>query len=407
MNLPIYIAWRYLLAKKSQNAINIISGISVAGVAVGTMALITVLSVFNGFDSIVKSLYNSYDPELKISIAEGKTFDPGMYPFNEIRKHPSVEHYSEVLEENALLRYSDKQHIATVKGVDEQFHKVTGVDSMMVEGVYSLWEGTRPKAVVGLGVAYHLAIGLNFLNPINIYILKRSGNISMNPERAINRRFIFPSGMFSIEQEINSRYLLVPLSFARDLLQYTTEVSAIEIKLREGMDKDLAQQEIKNILGDEFLVKNRNEQNELFYRIMKSEKWAIFFILSFILVIASFNIIGSLTMLILDKRRDIDTLDSLGASAALIKRIFLLEGWMISMTGAVIGIILGSLISWLQAEFGLIKLSGSGSFIIDAYPVVFQFQDVVMVFFTVLGIGFLASWLPVRYLTRNYRLNQI
>lgn len=407
MNLPFYIAWRYLLAKKSQNAINIISGISVAGVAVGTMALITVLSVFNGFDSIIKSLYNSFDPELKISIAEGKTFDPGMYPFEEIRKHPAVAHYSEVLEENALLRYSDKQHIATVKGVDEQFHQVTGVDSMMVEGAYSLWEGTRPKAVVGLGVAYHLAIGLNFLNPINIYIIKRKGNVSMNPERAINRRFIFPSGMFSIEQEINSRYLLVPLSFARDLLQYTTEVSAIEIKLREEVDKDLAQKEIKTILGDEFLVKNRNEQNELFYRIMKSEKWAIFFILSFILVIASFNIIGSLTMLILDKKNDINTLDSLGASAALIKRIFLLEGWMISMTGAVIGIILGSLISWLQAEFGLIKLSGSGSFIIDAYPVVFQFQDVVKVFFTVLGIGFLAAWLPVRYLARHYRLNQI
>ena len=407
MNLPFYIAKRYLVAKKSQNAINIISGISIAGVAVGTMALIVVLSVFNGFDSIIKSLYNSFDPEIKITIKEGKTFDPDKYPFEKIKKHTSVAYYSEVLEENALLRYGDRQHLATVKGVDGQFHKVTGIDSMIVDGDYSLWEGERPKAVVGLGVAYHLAIGLNFLNPINIYIIKRGGNIAMSPERAINRRYIFPSGMFSIEQEINSRYLLVPLSFARELLRYTTEVSAIELKLLEGVDKDLAQQEIMTILGDEFLVKNRNEQNELFYRIMKSEKWAIFFILSFILVIASFNIIGSLTMLILDKRSDIETLDSLGASVSLIKRIFLLEGWMISITGAIMGLILGSLISWLQAKFGLIKLSGSGSFIIDAYPVVFQLQDVVKVFLTVIGIGFLAAWFPVRYISRQYRLKRL
>ena len=406
MNLPFYIARRYLMAKKSQNAINIISGISVAGVAVGTMALITVLSVFNGFDSIIKSLYNSFDPEIKISIKEGKTFDPGEYPFEQIRNHESVAYYAEVLEENALLRYGDRQHIATVKGVDEQYKHVTGIDSMIVDGEFALWDGQRPMAVVGLGVAYNLAIGLNFLNPINIYIIKRRGNVSMNPEQAINRKLIFPSGMFSIEQEINSRYLLVPLTFARDLLQYTTEVSAIELRLHDDTDKFLAQKEIREILGEGFLVKNRNEQNELFYRIMKSEKWAIFFILTFILVIASFNIIGSLTMLILDKQRDIDTLDSLGASAPLIKRIFLLEGWMISISGALIGLILGSLISWLQAEFGLIKLSGSGSFIIDAYPVVFQPMDVVKVFFTVTGVGFLAAWIPVRYLARQYRLNR-
>jgi lipoprotein-releasing system permease protein len=407
MNLPFYIARRYLLAKKSQNAINIISGISIAGVAIGTMALIVVLSVFNGFDGIIKSLYNSFDPEIKISLTEGKTFDPGMYRFDEISQHPSVAGYAEVLEENALLRYGDRQHIATVKGVDEQYSKVTGIDSMIVDGEYLLWEGSRPKAIVGIGVAYHLAIGLNFLNPINIYVIKRRGNISINPEQAINRKFIFPSGMFSIEQEINSRYLLVPLSFARELLQYSDEVSAIELKLHPGVDKEHAQEEIKHILGDEFTVKNRNEQNELFYRIMRSEKWAIFFILTFILIIASFNIIGSLTMLILDKKEDIDTLDSLGASLPLIKRIFLMEGWMISITGAVLGLILGSLVSWLQQEFGIIKLSGSGSFIIDAYPVVYQFADVIKVFFTVIGIGLLAAWLPVRYITRRYRLNRI
>jgi lipoprotein-releasing system permease protein len=407
MNLPLYIARRYLLAKKSQNAINIISAISVAGVATGTMALITVLSVFNGFDSIIKSLYNSFDPELKISLAEGKTFDPADYPFENVRKHPAVLHFSEILEENVLLRYGDRQHIATVLGVDDQFHLVTGVDTMIIDGTYTLWEKERPMAVVGIGIAYQLAIGLNFLNPINIYVIKRTGNISMNPERAINRKYIFPSGMFSIEQQINSKYLLVPIEFARDLLQYPTEVTAIALDIDEGKDQSATQEQIQSILGDTFKVQNRNEQNELFYRIMKSEKWAIFFILSFILIIASFNIIGSLTMLILDKRKDINTLDSLGASATLIKRIFLLEGWLISISGAVIGLILGSLLSWLQAEYGLIKLSGSGSFIIDAYPVVFQWLDVIKVFFTVLAIGFLAAWLPVRYIARRYRLNTV
>jgi lipoprotein-releasing system permease protein len=226
----------------------------------------------------------------------------------------------------------------------------------------------------------------------------------MNPEQAIIRRFIFPSGFFSVEQEINSKYIIVPLSFARDLLQYRTEVTAIELDLNDNEDHQLVQQELSEILGAEFRLQNRNEQNELFYRIMRSEKWAIFFILSFILVIASFNIIGSLTMLILDKQKDIDTLDSLGASTNLIRRIFLLEGWLISISGAVIGLILGSFISWLQAEYGLVKLSGSGTFIIDAYPVVFLFQDVIKVFVAVLTIGFLAAWVPVRYIARKYRL---
>ena len=404
MNLPFYIAKRYLLAKKSQNAINIITAISMAGVAVGTMALVVVLSVFNGFDSIVKALYNSFDPELKVSLVEGKTFDPGGYAFDEVYRHPGVAHYSEVLEENVLLRYGDRQYIATVKGVDDSFQEVTGIDSMIIEGEYRLWDKNRPKAVVGLGIAYHLAIGLNFLNPINIYVIKRTGNISMNPEQAINRRFIFPSGFFTVEQEINSKYIIVPLSFARDLLEYRTEVTAIELDLNDDYDPLLVQQELSAMLGGEFKLRNRSEQNELFYRIMRAEKWAIFFILSFILVIASFNIIGSLTMLILDKQKDIDTLDSLGASTKLIKKIFLLEGWLISISGAVTGLVLGSFISWLQAEYGLVKLSGSGSFIIDAYPVVFLFGDVIKVFFAVLMIGFLAAWVPVRYVARKYRL---
>ncbi len=402
MNLPFYIARRYLLAKKSQNVINIISGISVIGMAVGTMALIIVLSVFNGFDELIKSLYSTFDPEIKITLAEGKTFSPVITGFEEIRNLRGVHYFSEVLEENVLLRYGDRQYLATLKGVDDDFADVTGIDTMIVDGAFELMDQNRPYAVVGQGVAYYLGIGLNFLNPLNIYSIKRTENISVNPEQAINRKFIFPSGIFSIEQEHNVKYVIVPISFARDLLGYSDEVSAVEIKLYPGADQNEVQEEIHSILGNEYLVQNRNEQNELFYRIMKSEKWAIFFILTFILIVASFNIIGSLTMLILDKKEDINTLRSLGASNKLIRKIFLLEGWMISILGAIFGLIIGSLIAWLQAKYGFIKLNSSGSFIIDAYPVVYKFPDVIKIFTTVLLIGLLAAWYPVRYISRKF-----
>lgn len=402
MNLPFYIARRYLIAKKTRNVINIISGISVVGVATGTMALIIVLSVFNGFDGLIKSLYSTFDPEIKISLAQGKTFSPDISLFSEIKNLGGVQHYSEVLEENVLLRYGDRQYIATLKGVDETFADVTGIDTMIVDGEFELINQDRPYAVVGQGVAYYLGIGLNFLNPLNIYSIKRTGIVSVSPEQAINRKLIFPSGIFSIEQEHNIKYVIVPILFARDLLGYSDEVSAIEIKVSTDADLPEIQEQIRSLLGDEYLVQNRNEQNELFYRIMKSEKWAIFLILTFILIIASFNIIGSLTMLILDKKQDIITLRALGASSRLIRKIFLLEGWMISILGAICGLLIGSLIAWLQAEYGLIKLNSSGSFIIDAYPVVYKFTDVFKIFLTVLFIGLLAAWYPVRYISRKF-----
>lgn len=403
MNLPLYIAKRYLFAKKSRNVINIISGISVIGIAVGTMALIIVLSVFNGFDELIKALYSTFDPEIKISLTEGKTFSPTTPEFEEVKNLGGVQYFSEVLEENVLLRYAERQYIATLKGVDDKYEEVTGIDTMIVEGDFKLMDtNDRPYVVVGQGVAYYLGIGLNFLNPLNIYSIKRKGNVSIYPEQAINRKFIFPSGIFSIEQEHNVKYVIVPVSFARELLGYNNEVSAVEIKLHPDADHQIVQEEIRSILGDAFRVQNRNEQNELFYRIMKSEKWAIFFILTFILIVASFNIIGSLTMLILDKKEDINTLQSLGASNQLIRKIFLLEGWMISILGAIIGLIIGSVIAWLQAEYGLIKLNSSGSFIIDAYPVIYKLSDVLKIFITVLLIGFLAAWYPIRYISRKF-----
>ena len=404
MKLSYFIAKRYLFARKSRNAINIISGISVVGVSVGTMALIVVLSVFNGFDKLIKSLYSSFDPEIQITTSLGKTFVPAGEKFDSLRTMPGVLAVSEVLEENALLRYGDRQYIATVMGVDDNFANVTGVDTMIVDGTYDLYGKNGFSAVVGQGIAYNLGIGLNFLNPVNIYIISRSARLAMNPERAIRRRVIFPSGIFSIEQEHNSKYMLVPIEFSRELLEFDDEVTSLDLKLNPMVDPASVQAQITNLLGPDFDIKNRNEQNALFYRIMRSEKWAIFFILTFILIVASFNIIASLTMLIIDKTDDIRTLRNLGATQRLMKRIFLLEGWLISALGAVIGLAAGSVIAWAQARYGLIKLHGTGSFIIDAYPVVFVISDILKVFLTVLFIGFLAALIPTRYVSSRYLL---
>jgi lipoprotein-releasing system permease protein len=403
VNLSFYIARRYLLGKKSQNAINIISAISVIGVSVGTMALVIVLSVFNGFDSVVKSLFSSFDPDIKVTAVAGKTFLPEPGTVDRLRQLDGVEAVSGVLEENVLLLYGEKQHIATMKGVDEYFEAVTGLDSMIYEGSMTLEDRNRSYAVVGQGVAYSLRIGLSFIDPLFVYTIDRKSSINMaRPEESIRRDFLYPSGIFAIEKDFDSRYIIVPIGFARNLLSYQEEVSSLEIKLDPAFDGHSVQEKISALLGSGFLVKNRQQQNELFYKVMKSEKWAIFLILTFILVIASFNIIGSLSMLIIDKKKDIVTLRNMGAGNRLIGRIFLVEGWLISITGSALGIVLGSVISWIQQRFGVIKLSGSGSFVIDAYPVKIEETDILLIWVTVLLIGLIAARFPVRQISRKY-----
>jgi lipoprotein-releasing system permease protein len=332
----------------------------------------------------------------------GKVFTPDDR-FMQVKELPGVAFYSEILEENALLKYGERQHIATIKGADESFIKVTGIDSMVYDGEMILKEKNRSYAVVGQGVAFSLQIGLNFINPMFVYMPKRLGDINLaNPDDAFRRNYIFPSGIFAIEQDFDSRYVIVPIDFMRDLLEYTNEVSSIELKLNSIVSYAETQQNIEKILGKDFIVQNREQQNELFYKVMKSEKWAIFLILTFILIIASFNIIGSLSMLIIDKRNDIKSLRNMGAGHKLISRIFLLEGWLISIVGSLIGISLGTLISWIQDRFELLKLSGSGTFVIDAYPVDLQAGDVFLVWITVLFIGFLAASYPVRQISKKY-----
>lgn len=401
MKLSVYIAKRYLFAKKSRNAINVISGISAAGVTVGTMVLIIVLSVFNGLEEMVNSLFSTFDPDLEVRVDTGKVFTPAEEQLASLHEVEGVAGFSLVLEENSLLRYDDRQYIATVKGVDESYAEITGLDSVMWDGEFLLRaESGRPHAVVGLGVANRLGIGVSFITPLIIYLPERLGRVS-NPANAFVRRYIYPSGIFSIEQEYDSQYLYVPIEVMRELLMYTDEVSSIEIKYSPGYDNEDVQPAVEDVFGPGYTVKNKYQQQEIFYKVMQSERLAIFFILTFIILIASFNIIGSLTMLIIEKKRDITILHNMGATNRLIKRIFIFEGWLISILGAVTGLVLGFIVCLLQQQFGFVKLQGE-TLIIDAYPVVMQAADFIAVLVTVLVIGYLAAWYPAHYMSKKY-----
>ncbi|HKL09321.1 MAG TPA: FtsX-like permease family protein [Bacteroidales bacterium] len=381
--------------------------ISVVGVTVGVASLIVVLSVFNGFDGIIKSMYNAFDPDIKVTPSSGKVFTITDSLKDKLKNHPAVFDVAETFEENALLRYDDQQYIATIKGVSDNFKNVSGVDTMIVAGDYILKEENQQFAVVGQGVAYYLSLGLNYINPIVIYVPRRDANINTNPAMAFNRNYIFPSGVFGIQQEFDTKYVIVPLDFARNLFDYENQLSALEIKLESGVKTENVKDDLKEILGNQFDLKNRYEQHEAFYKIMETEKFFIFIILTFILIIASFNVIGSLTMLIIDKKEDIATFRSLGANLKTIRQIFLTEGWLITIVGAILGLILGGFICWLQIEFELIRLQGSASFIIDAYPVKIIWTDFVIVFVTIGLIGFLAAWYPVKYITKRYVVQEL
>ncbi len=401
MRLSLYIAKRYLFARKSRNAINIISAISVAGVTVGTMALITILSVFNGLEDMVKSIFSTSDPQIKISPAAGKVFDPDTLVLDRLTATAGVEAWALTLEENALLRYENQQYIATIKGVSENYALVTDLDTAMWDGEFILrGDNGRPYAIAGLGVANYLGMRLNFVSPLAIYIPDRKARIRATPDNEFTRKYIYLSGIFAVEQEFDSKYLFLPLDFARELLDYATEVSSIEVRLTAGADEKKAQNSIRQLMGKGFLVQNRYEQQEIFYRVMKAERLAIFVILTFILIVASFNIIGSLMMLIIEKERDIGILQSLGANNRLIKRIFIYEGWMISFIGTIAGLLLGIILCLAQQHFGIVRLSGD-SLLIDFYPVRMKLSDFFVVAATVMAIGYGAAWYPVHYLSRR------
>lgn len=403
MQLPFFIAKRYLISKKSHNLINIISIISVIGLAVGTMALIVVLSVFNGFENVIKSLYVTFNADLQITPVAGKTIYYNSFPADSISTIRGVKGITQVVEEDALFKYRDKQHIARIKGVSDNFIKLSRIDTMTVNGSFILKEGRTDFAVVGAGIAWYLDIyPQNITTLLSVFVPKRGNASSFNFENAFNNRAVHPTGVFSIQQEFDEKYVIVPIRFARELLEYKDEVTSIEIRFDAETDVDEIQDKVISILGQNYSVKNRFQQNESLFKILSSEKTAIFFILVFILILSSFNMIGSLSILIVEKRKDVSILANMGANLKLIKKIFFTEGILISTIGSIIGLILGFIILYVQENYGLLQLGGGdGAFVISAYPVSMLLMDFVYVFATVMTIGIFATLYPVIYLTRN------
>lgn len=405
MNFPFYIARRYLFSKKSHNAINVISAISVCGVALATLALVCTLSVFNGFQDLVTTFFTAFDPQLKITAVRGKVFDGQDKRVLQLKKMPDVEVYSESLEDNVMVQYQGRQAMAVVKGVEDNFDQLTPIDSILFgRGDLLLHDEVVDYAIPGIQLLSTLGSGIRFLDPLEIYAPRRGAKVNMaNPSTAFVTGNLFSSGLvFAVNQEkYDASYILTSIDFARRLFQYTTEVSAINLRLKAGADTDAVKKHIQDLLGDDFLVQDRYEQQADTYRIMEIEKLISYLFLTFILMIACFNVIGSLSMLIIDKRDDVVTLRNLGASDRQIVRIFLFEGRMISFFGAFTGVVLGLLLCWLQQEYGLIALGSSGSFVVDAYPVSVHASDVLLIFITVLLIGFLSVWYPVRFLSKR------
>ena len=390
MRFSLFIALRYLFSKKSTNVINIISGISISGIVVGTCALVILLSAFNGLEDWVVRLYNSFDPDIHIESKNSKFFKEDAISFDELKRIEGVTYVMPVIEENGLLHYRDAQYVCTIKGVGEEFKKMSGLDSMIINGSFDLHMGSSSAAIVGSGVAYSLSLSLGDINePINIYVPKANASYSLNPIEAFHSGSIHPSGIFEVQPEFDTRYIIVPIEYARELFHREKTVSSIEIQLKKDVDVEQVIDKIKTITGESFLVKNRFQQHELLYKIIHAEKWGVFLILAFILLIAIFNVTGSLTMLIVDKSRDIRTLQSLGANWKTIRMIFFMEGMLISIIGMLTGLLLGLLIVILQDKFQFVLING-----VDAYPVLIKKMDIVYISITVLTIGAIAAWFP-------------
>ena len=396
MNLPLFIAGRYLFARKSHNVINIISAISAVGMAIGTAALIIILSVYNGFDSIVKSMLGNVEPELLITPAEGKVFIPEGEVYDWIYEQESVRSMCTVLQENVFISYDGRQSVAKAKGVDTIYEEESPLKDHIRRGEFSLHRGDVSQAVVGAGLAYNLGINPKFIAPVEMYFPSRTRNISLsNPAASIESVKVYPSGIFSINNEIDNELLIVPIEKMRELLEYDDEVSAVELRMTDASSKEIkrVKKGIEERLGPSFNVSDRFEQNTALYKMMKYEKASIYLILIFLTIIITFNIFGSLSMLIIEKRGDITTFRSMGATDSLLKRTFVLEGWMISLLGMAAGLVLGVGFALLQQYFGFIKMPGN--FIIQAYPVIISWKDVLITAAGVAAIGYLIALLPV------------
>lgn len=406
MNFPFFIAKRYLFSKKSTHAINIISGISGVGVAIASMALIVTLSVFNGFHDLVASFFTAFDPQLKVTPVKGKTISKDDPILVNIKKIPQVEVATETVEEQALVIYGKRQAMVTLKGVQDNFDRLTHIREILQgDGIYKLGTTEVAYGILGIRVADALGVGYNFQNTLKIYAPKREGQFdSMRPEDSfVSDELFSPGVIFCVKQgKYDKNYIITNIGFARKLFGQEDMISSLELRLKAGSNFEEVKRKIKNITGDNFIVEDRYEQQGDTFRVMKIEKLIGYIFLTFILVVACFNIIGSISMLIIDKKEDVVTLRNIGASDKQIVRIFLFEGRMISTLGAIIGIIIGLVLCWLQQTYGLVGLGkSSGSFIINAYPISVHPEDIAAVLITVIAIGYLATWYPVNYFSKR------
>ncbi len=406
MNFPFYIARRYLFSKKSTHAINVISAISAIGVAVATMALVVTLSVFNGFHDMVASFFTSFDPQLKITPTEGKTVPADDPILTKIKKLSAVEVATETLEDQALAVYGDRQAMVMIKGVEDNFDSLTHIGSILVgQGDFELHAAGMSYGTLGIRLAETLGTGYNYPTPIKIFAPKREGQLNMaNPtDGFVEDELYSPGVLFCVKQaKYDKNYIITDIGFVRRLFDGQGMLSSLELRLKPGSNFDRVKDEIESIAGDKYYVHDRFEQQDDTFKIMKIEKLMAYIFLTFILVVACFNIIGSLSMLIIDKKDDVVTLRNLGASDRKIVRIFLFEGRMISAIGAVVGIAVGLLLCWLQQRFGLVGLGrSSGSFVVDSYPVSVHPEDIIVIFITVLAVGFISVWYPVRYFAKR------
>ena len=406
MRFPFFVARRYLFSKKSTNVINVISGISAVGVAVATMAMVVALSVFNGFSDLVASLFTNFDPQLQITPVEGKTAPADDPLLVQVKELPQVDVATECVEDQAMVVYRDRQAMVTVKGVEDNFDRLTHIREIVQgDGRFELHAAGMHYGIPGIRLAELLGTGYRYDQPLHIYAPRREGQLDLNsPEEGFVEDSLYSPGVvFSVMQQKYDRgYILTSIGFARRIFDQQGMLSSLELRLKAGSDFEAVKSRIKQIVGTKYHVRDRYEQQDDTFRIMKVEKLIAYIFLTFILIVACFNSIGSLSMLIIDKRDDVQTLRALGASDRQVTAIFLLEGWLISAIGAVVGIVVGLLLCWLQQQFGIIALGQSeGSFIVNAYPVSVHPWDVVLVFVTVLAVSFLSAWYPVHHFARR------
>ena len=403
MRLPLFIANRYLVAKKSHNLINIITWISILGISVGSFALIVVLSAFNGLEKVISSMNNRLTPDLQIAAVKGKTIDLSTFPLGQLKDIQGVEYVVPTITEDALFRANDKQHIGQVKGVGLEYQNLRRLNEIIYGNErLQLSDGEHDFAVPGAGVAWYL--GVNAYNPyamVRVYVPKRGNASLMNLENSFNSDVLTVRSVFSTEQEQDEKLVLVPFNWLSELLEYENKASNVELFTAPNADINKVKKSVSAIVGEDFNVKNQQEQQETLYRIMRSEKWAVYVILTFILILATFNVVGSLSMLMIDKRKDTEILKSMGADNRLIQKIFMNEGLLISVAGGIIGLLLGIILVLLQQQFGFVKFGTGGNYVVDAYPVLLKLKDVLLIFATILVVGCTSAFLTVRHAMRK------